>query len=252
MRLDVDPREHRASTGLAAVGRKHERVLCPLVDEVPVQADREHRRADRRLESEKGEGVRALHVVQRAVERVEERGAHALTVVPERVGLAELPPESSAIVRIVGQLERSREELDRFVELVAPACELARSPQPVHGTTANALELVEIVGPHEVRVLGPGGLCVVVGEKRSVLVAAVRLAQPIGERGVQTASTCLGDTRVRDLTRERVLDRVLRRACHRRSGPTVDEVSLLEEIEVGLLAVEEMDDRARPEVPTEN
>src|SRR5437867_1109907 len=85
-------------------------------------------------------------------------------------------------------------------------------------------------------------------EQRGMLVPSLaETLEPAGETSVEPRALRLGETRVRDLTRERVLDRVLALARHRGARAATDEVALLENAEIRLEPVEQLVDRAGPE-----
>src|SRR5439155_1366256 len=65
--------------------------------------------------------------------------------------------------------------------------------------------------------------------------------------GMQARAPRLRDARIRDLARQLMLERELTLALHRRAGAMTDEVALLEQSKVGLLASEQLADRAGPE-----
>src|SRR5919204_173481 len=80
-----------------------------------------------------------------------------------------------------------------------------------------------------------------------MLIASLAAApEPAGKARVQLRPLCLRQAAVRDLARERVLDRILTLARQRRAGAPPDEVSLGEQLEVGHPA-DELIDRAGPE-----
>ncbi len=147
-------------------------------------------------------------VVERPFESVEQRLPHSFAVVAQRLRLADCPPEESSLMGVRRQRDRAVVELDRLVELVASAREPAGARQPVHGTRADAIELVGLVAPDEIRVLVLGRLGVVVREDGRALVGAV-LREAIRERRVQPPATGLRDRAVRDLACEGVLDHEL-------------------------------------------
>src|SRR5438093_6614865 len=80
-----------------------------------------------------------------------------------------------------------------------------------------------------------------------LLPSPVLLLEPVTERGVETSSAGLGDAGVRDLARERVLDRVLPLPGNRRAAATTDEVAFFEQVEIRPLPSEQVDQRAGPE-----
>ena len=109
------------------------------------------------------------------------------------------------------------------------------------------------VVPDEIGVFWTSRLRVVVRENGRVLVfRAVVLDHPVGERRVQTPSARLGDARVRDLARQRVLHRVLGLAGERRPATAANEVALLEQVEVRPFAFDQVDHRSFPERPTDD
>lgn len=72
-----------------------------------------------------------------------------------------------------------------------------------------------------------------VSEKRRVLVIALANPfEPGGERRMELRAPGLRQTRVRDLTRERVLDRVLAFPARRGAGAAADKVTLDQKVEV--------------------
>src|SRR5256885_3737224 len=84
-------------------------------------------------------------------------------------------------------------------------------------------------------------------EQRRMLVASLAAAlEPAGETGVQLRPLRLRQAAVGDLTRERVLDRILTLARQRRAGAPADEVALGKQLEVGH-AADELIDRPGPE-----
>ena len=89
------------------------------------------------------------------------------------------------------QRDRAVVELDRLVELVASACEPAGARQPVHGTRTDAIELVGLVAPDEIRVLVLGRLGVVVREGGRPLVGAVS-GEPVRERACSRPRRAFG------------------------------------------------------------
>ena len=119
---------------------------------------------------------------------------------------------------VVGEVDRTRQKLHRFVELVPPAGEAARASEPDDSPRAQPCELVFGARPDQVRVLGSHRLGVVVCEQgRMLVLCRAAPLEPVGERGVETAAPSLGDARVRDLASERVLDRELVLAGQRRA-----------------------------------
>ena len=154
---------------------------------------------------------------------------------------------------VAGELDRPREEFDRLVHLVPTPRELAGTAKPVHGPCTQPLELGGIVDPDEIDILGLDCLGVVVREERGVLVLAqVTGFQPVGEHRVEPAAPGLRNAGVGDLTRERVLDRVLAVARDHRPSVAPDEIALLEEVEVRLLTGQEVNDGRRPEHPPDD
>jgi len=113
---------------------------------------------------------------------------------------------------------------------------------------AQRRNLLVRTGPGEVDVLGTHGLRVVVGQQRGVLVlGAAAPLEPLGEAGVEPGAARLRKTLVGDLAGQRVLDRVLAFAGHRRAVPPPDEVALLEHGEVGRRPLDEVVDGPGPE-----
>ena len=154
---------------------------------------------------------------------------------------------------VICQLGRAREQLDRVLHLIAAPGELSGTSTPRNGLPSKAFELSRVVAPDEVGVLRPDRLGIVVGEERGMLVLrSLSLVQPVGEGRVQAAAARFRDARVRHLARQGVLDRVLLLPGNRRSAAVPDEVALLEQVEVGLDAVEKMDDRRGPEDATDD
>ena len=170
--LDVGPREECTRLCLGPVRGELEGFAGPLLDQIHVQPDRPHRRADGRLEREEGVGVRPFRIVERALDSSQERLSHSLAVVAKRLDLTHLPPGERALVRVATQISRSREELQGLVDLVPTASEHTGATEPVHGPRPQALELVSVVRPDKVDVLGLRGLGVVVGEERGTFVAS--------------------------------------------------------------------------------
>ena len=244
--LDVRSREKRPHPCLAVVRRELQRPRRPLLDELHIQADRPHCRPDRGLEREERVRIRLLLVVERTVERVEQRLPHSFAVVTQRLRLADCPPEEGLFMGVHRQRYRTVVELDRLVELVASACESTGSRKPVHGACTDARELVRLVGPHEIRVFLLRRLGVVVREDRCPLVRAP-FREQIRERRVQPPATSLRNRSVRDLARQGVLDDELAVGALRRGTDRSDEVALFEHSEVRLLAAQQVHDRSRRE-----
>ena len=71
--------------------------------------------------------------------------------------------------------------------------------------------------------------------------------EPLGEGRVELRSLGRRQGRVGDVTRERMLDRILAFAGYRRPDPAPDEIALLEQAEVGAAAVDQLVDRPGPE-----
>ena len=70
---------------------------------------------------------------------------------------------------------------------------------------------------------------------------------PLRERGMQLCTPRLRKTLIRNLARQRVLERVLGFALEGRARPSAHEVAILEHAEVGLLSFEELVHGAGPE-----
>ena len=133
-----------------------------------------------------------LRVVRGELQRALHRLQEALAVELERARAADLAPEIRAFLRLA-ELERALQVGDALVEVVAPDRELGGAPEPADRAYAQPLELVRLVRPGEVGVLGTGGLRVVVGEQGRVLVAAAaRTLEPRGERAWSVARRALG------------------------------------------------------------
>ena len=92
-----------------------------------------------------------------------------------------------------------------------------------------------------------------VAQKRGLLLPRLgRALEPVGEGGVQLRSPGLRQRAVGDLAREGVLDHELPLALQRRAGPSPDEVAVLQQYVVRLLAAEQLTDRPRPERPPDH
>src|SRR5262249_5984476 len=134
----------------------------------------------------------------------------ALAVVLERACAADLVPEASLLDRIGLQTDGPMEEREAFVYLVAADRQLGRARGPLARLHAQLLGFGFVTRPGEVDVLGTDRLGVVVREESGVLVAALTAPlEPAREGGVKLRTSRLGQARVRDLARQRVLDRVL-------------------------------------------
>ena len=103
--LDVGAGEERARPRLGPVAGELERPGRPFVDALHVQPDRPHRRPDGRLEREERVRIRPLGVVERALERAEQRLSHSLAVVSQRLRLPDRTPEERLPVLVVGELD---------------------------------------------------------------------------------------------------------------------------------------------------
>jgi hypothetical protein len=139
--------------------------------------------------------------------------------------------------RLVARLEvdRSPEQADLLVEGVACAGELRGSTEPQPRFRPEQLDLVLLARPGKVDVFRADGLCIVVCEERRVLVAAfAEMFEPGCKSSVQPAAPRLRQTRVRDLARQRMLERELALAGQRRGRSPADEVPLLESEPVGI------------------
>src|SRR6266511_4023261 len=172
----------------------------------------------RQKQREIGVRIRARRGLGRHLERALHRLPERLAVVLEGVGDADLSPEVGTNLSLGGEPDRALEQRDAVVDLVAGDRELAGATQPRDRLLAEPLELGVVACPGEVGVLGPHGLRVVVTEEGGELVTRLADAfQPRGEGRVQAGSLCLGQAPVGYLARERVLDRVLALAGHRRA-----------------------------------
>ena len=180
----------------------------------------------------------------------EQRRPHPLAVVAERLRLPDGSPQERPVVRVVAQLGGTRVQLDRLLHLVASVGEVACPPQPVDGPRPQPGERGGVVAPHEVDVLGPHGLAVVVREDRRLDRGPIAVVEPLREGRVEPAATCLRDAPVRDVTGERVLERVLGLTVDGRTASPADEVATLEQRVVGIGALEEPGDGTGPEHAT--
>ena len=96
-----------------------------------------------------------------------------------------------------------------------------------------------LVTPDEVRVRGPHGFRVMVGEQRCVFVPRAAAAlEPRREVGVQERPGARCQRPVGDLAGEGVLEDVLALGLERRARATPHEVPLLERAEVGFRPTE--------------
>ena len=85
-------------------------------------------------------------------------------------------------------------------------------------------------------------------EQRCVLVAALaRPLDPLRKAGMELGAARLREALVGDLARQRVLERVFGLALERGPRAPADEVTVLEDAEVGLLLAEQLVHRAGPE-----
>ena len=96
-----------------------------------------------------------------------------------------------------------------------------------------------LVTPDEVRVRGPHGFRVMVGEQRCIFVPPAAAAlEPPRELGVQDRPSARRQRPVGDLAGEGVLEDVFALGLQRRARPTPHEVPLLQRAEVGLCPAE--------------
>ena len=161
--------------------------------------------------------------------------------------MADLAPEAGALVRLA-ELERALQLGEALVEVVAFDRELGRTPQPAERPHAEPLELLGLVRPGEIGVLGAGGLRVVVGEQGRVLVApTARPLEPGGDQRVEPCTPRLGHAVVDDLPGQRVLERVLRLTPDRRRRPEADETAVLQDRPGDRLTADELQGRSAPE-----
>src|SRR5437660_733626 len=101
----------------------------------------------------------------------------------------------------------------------------------MNGVGSQALQLLFLVAPGEVRVLRPDRLRIVMGKKRRVLVAALaETFDPVRELGVQPSPPRLCQATVGDFARERVLEDILDLARQRGARTLPDEVSNLKHV----------------------
>ena len=187
-------------------------------------------------------------MVQGALERTRQRVTQARGVIAQRVHLPQHPKQAGSLVIVARELDGACQELHGLVQLVASSGKLARASQPGDRAPTNPVELLQLVAPDEIRILGLDRLRVVVRQEGCSLVGAELAGlEPLGERRVQTTSLRLRNRAIRDLARECVLDRVLGVARHRRDAAGDDQVALLEKIEDRVFAAQEMNDRRPPE-----
>src|SRR5439155_9357575 len=106
--------------------------------------------------------------------------------------------------------------------------------EPKKGLAAQALEFLLLSIPGEIRVLRSNRLRVVVGEQRGKVIATwLSALEPRSESGVHARAPCSGKARIRNLTRECVLDHVLPLTGHPRARPTTNEIAILEHAQIG-------------------
>ena len=101
--------------------------------------------------------------------------------------------------------------------------------------------------------INPRRLCVVVREQGRILVArSPSCLQPACERCVPARALCLRETAVRDLADERVLEGVFLLTGHGGTGRAANEVALFEGAEVRLGPLQQVAERAGPEIPADD
>lgn len=146
---------------------------------------------------------------------------------------SDLAPELCTHAVVGLELESLPQEAACIVELVPGDRQGSGTTEPGDGSGPQPVGLGLVAPPGEIGVLGTHG----------VLTESL---EPGREGGVQPRAPRLGQTRVGDLARERVLDRVLALAGHGRAAAAANEVALLEHAQVRLTA-DELVHRPRPE-----
>ena len=101
------------------------------------------------------------------------------------------------------------EQREAVVDLEAADRELGCAAKPRERPCSQLGELVPVAGPRQIDVLRPDRLRVVVGEECRVLVPPVTgPLEPLRKGGMQPRAPGFWQAGVRNLARERVLDRV--------------------------------------------
>ena len=68
--------------------------------------------------------------------------------------LPQHPKETGSLVIVARELDGARQELHGLVQLVASSGKLARASQPGDRAPTNPVELLQLVAPDEIRILG--------------------------------------------------------------------------------------------------
>ena len=183
-----------------------------------------------------------------AFEGVLHRGPEGLAVELEYVCASNLAPERNPLVVVRPDVESAVEEGQTLVDLKAADGELGGAAKPRQRAFSQLYQLLLASDPHQISLIRPNGLRIVMRQERRVLIAPLTHAlKPARKCAVQPRPPRPGQAGVRNLARHSVLDGVFAIARKGGAGPAPDEVAVLEYPQVRPRTPDQLIDGPGPE-----